>query len=692
MVLAAACLLNAAVAGPVDPLDERLDAARQALSEARIEDAESGAREVLAALDELPAGAADAPDPRRARQLRARALDLVAQSRYSLGDAAGAEKAIERMLTARPGHEVSGELVGERYVELVGERRAALVATLVLDCSPVPCAWVEVDGARREVGEAGEVPLLAGTRTLSVGRRNFEEKSFEAVELPAGERVSLEVTMTPVARDLLITTSPPNVQVLVDGEPAGETRAPPTPAPVGRVATSAPLRVPSLAPGRHTLRLTAECRRPVERTVDVVLDAMDPRPLQLGPVELRPASGVIRVEWPRPEGTLSLDGSPIEAGRHEVCPGVHEVSLRLAQRPAWFETVEVADGQTLELAPGPRPTLVLLPEDRTLVDEGIGERWNTVVVPESAAAKIQQALRRWADPELGVPEAPGPWRGQADELVGAVRKTASEADRFAAWLQAREGFRKSRRLVLADLKRGRVEIVAWTDEPSEALAAARARLAAPRLSEVVFSGFDVVERVDGRVIVGSVHPKGPGAAAGLRPGSVLKAIDGEPVSGRGDVAARRAAWKPGQSLELTVVDRDGERVVELALMGTIAVPRPGALDERAILGELAHAEVAMELGRGTERAAGTLFAGLALAALGETQAAATALDRASLDEATDPAQDARGTTWMVLESQLKALAEGTYAAEVAARRRELEAARFGGREGPPLRWAAPVDE
>ena len=46
----------------------------------------------------------------------------------------------------------------------------------------------------------------------------------------------------------------------------------------------------------------------------------------------------------------------------------------------------------------------------------------------------------------------------------------------------------------------------------------------------------------------------------------------------------------------------------------------------------------------------------------------------------------------MLEEELRQLAEGAYAAEVAARRAELDQARFGGRNGPPLRWASPGDE
>lgn len=685
---------------PAD-LQGRLEQARTALSEARIEDAEQAAREVLAALEELPpppeasaepvrrADRRDVPqpDPAERRALRARALDLIAQCRYSLGDSDAARDRIDGLLRADPGYRASGDLVGPQYVELVESRRAELVSTLKLDCSPVDCGWVAVDGARRPVGEDGAVPLLAGERRVEAGRRNFEGREVDALELPAGETVTLEVELTPVARDVVLRTSPPAVQVFVDGELAGET-VPASAPDSAEEETSVALTLPSLLPGPHELRLEAPCRRPVERTVEVVLDAMEPGPLELGTIDLAPARGTLEVVWERPSGNLSLDGAPIEPGRHEVCPGSHELALNLAQRTAWFETVEVADRQTRRVEPAPRPTLALRKADRELLDGALRERWNRVELTGDAAARLDEALTVWVDPDLGPPEAPEPLRSDAEDLAAVVRAAAPEADRFAAWVETREGFRSSHRLLLVDPARGRIEVVAWTGDGEQALTAARERLRSPPLELGPFAGFDAAERADGRVVVGAVHPKGPAQSAGIDPGAVLSAIDGEALDGIADLLRRRREWLPGQTVTLSVARGEGARPVELKVAGTLPVPRPGELAQRAVLGELAHAEVAMELGRGVERAAGTLFAGLALSALGEVQAAATALDRASLDDATDPSQDARGTSWKVLEEQLRTLAEGTYANEVEARRAELEAARFGGRDGPPLRWAA----
>jgi hypothetical protein len=351
----------------------------------------------------------------------------------------------------------------------------------------------------------------------------------------------------------------------------------------------------------------------------------------------------------------------------------------------------VADQQTVRLEPEPRPTLALRAADREALGDGIDEHWNVILLEGDRASSLTEGLEVWADPDLGAPEAPEPLRSDADDLAALGRRLASEADLLAAWVETREGFRPSRRLVLVDLGRSLVEVVAWTGEPAHSRRAARELLRPPRLGMTSFAGFDAAERADGRVIVASVHPQGPAHAAGLTAGAVLAAVDGEELAGLADLEGQRRAWSPGQEVTLGVVDGDGERTVGLEVDGTIGVPRPGGMEQQAVLGRLAHASVAMNLGEGITRAAGTLYSGLALAALDKVQEAATALDRASLDETTDPAQDARATGWTVLEDQLRKLAEGTYADEVAARRAELGAARFGGRDGPPLRWAAAAD-
>lgn len=669
--------------------EARLDEARQALAEARIETAEKTARDVLAALDE-------AADVENQEELSLRALDLVAQCRYSLGDESGAREAIDRMLRLRPGFEPSDDLAGEGYVDLVSARRAETIGTLVMSCRPEACAWVEITGVRLPVGEDGRVLVHAGTHDLVAGRRNFAPEPVEAVEIPAGAETTVEVTLSPVARDVIVTTEPEGVRVVVDGELVGTTRPAPPELPEGVAGPPEPaeelpavLTVPSLAPGPHQIRLEAECFKTVERNVDIVLDALDPGPLRLEPVTLARARGSVVLTWERGEGVVALDGRPVEAETVDVCPGRHHASLQLAGRTVWFESFEVRDGQTVNLQIRPRPTLVIRAADRAFVGDELGREWNVEVLSESVYAMLGPMVERWGRDDLSVPAASQtPLRETDTRLAGAVRKAAPDGRVFLAWLEAQAGPLESRRLLLVDIKHGLAELVAWHSPGDDELAAARNTLLPRPIRREPFAGFDVAARADGRLVIGRTHPEGPAAKAGVQAGMLLIAVNGTPVEGTRAFDALRGEWTPGEEVTLGIEGADGQYEVKLAPAANLRVPWRSTLAREPLLGVLAHAEVAMEFARGADRAAGTLLAGFALSALGQSQEAAAALDRASLDDALDPSQDARATAWVVLAEELRKLGEGGYAAEIDARRAELDEARFAGRAGPPMRWSA----
>ncbi|CAM3794531.1 S1C family serine protease [Roseateles saccharophilus] len=72
--------------------------------------------------------------------------------------------------------------------------------------------------------------------------------------------------------------------------------------------------------------------------------------------------------------------------------------------------------------------------------------------------------------------------------------------------------------------------------------------------------------VRGGVLVAAVEPRGPADRGGLRPGDVIKAVDGRPVTDSAALTQLAAAGKPGSSIQLDI-ERRGARVTLAVTLG-----------------------------------------------------------------------------------------------------------------------------
>ena len=80
----------------------------------------------------------------------------------------------------------------------------------------------------------------------------------------------------------------------------------------------------------------------------------------------------------------------------------------------------------------------------------------------------------------------------------------------------------------------------------------------------VAAQLDIPPTTRGALISGVV-PGGPAQAAGLQEGDVITAVDGAPVESTEQLVETLRELDPGDTVELTIVDSDGERSVEVEL-------------------------------------------------------------------------------------------------------------------------------
>lgn len=675
----------AETAAAVDPAAE-LQAAETAFAGADFDAARDHAKKALAALE--TATGDDTPERRRAR---ARALDILAVSYFQLGDKTARDQAIDRLIKVDPGYRVDPATSGPKYLEMFEAHRKKLVGYIVPTCSPAACETIAVDGRPTAVDGEGRVAVLAGDHAIALGRRNFVTFTAPEVKVTAGQTVALNGPLEQSARDLSVATSVPGARILIDGKEVGTTAASSDPA-----GPSRPIVVPSLPPGPHAIVALAPCYRRLEQSVELELDAQDLGPKDVGVLALQRARAVLSVTWDATAGgTLAIDGQPAKPGVNEVCPGEHEVSLTLGGRRAWFEVADVKEDETVPLVPQPRPAVGIVRDAAGFPLPGFpGKAWNELRVTPAAGEALLLKLAPWLRANA-VPVFPGVARVALADSAAATKAAAPEADLVALALPGNDPIRPTRVLALFDTRRDLVEVTGWVEKDADAAAALVRELSRPLRCSVPYTGVDLADRAGRPPVVARVESDSPAAAAGLAAGQTVVSVNGKPLAGLADFAPLEDAATADAPLVLRVSDAAGEREVRIVPVANVWAPNPAALRGQPgllLLPLIARAELARVAGAPAERVGCAALVGFALAATGQAADAAAALDRAVIDDALDPAQDARGTVAYVLERLLRRIGRADYAAEVHARWVQLDRARLGGRSGPPLRAAQDLRE
>jgi S1-C subfamily serine protease len=113
--------------------------------------------------------------------------------------------------------------------------------------------------------------------------------------------------------------------------------------------------------------------------------------------------------------------------------------------------------------------------------------------------------------------------------------------------------------------------------------------------DVVEVAQEIEEEAEPGIVVASVDPDGPAAAAGVVRGDILLAINGEPVDDTGELGQGMADLEAGDQVQLTVLHGDDERTLTATLAERNGRPYLGIVPgghflDRGGLGALPHVE------------------------------------------------------------------------------------------------------
>src|SRR5690606_38387163 len=123
------------------------------------------------------------------------------------------------LLGLEPGFTLASD-VSPRVVALLDEVRVATVGTVELSLDPGDAQLV-VDGVPRQYGD-GRLPVAAGAHTLRVSRIGYRAID-QPVTVMAGQTLPLRIALERTSSVVTLTTSPPGVEVFVNGVSKGRT-------------------------------------------------------------------------------------------------------------------------------------------------------------------------------------------------------------------------------------------------------------------------------------------------------------------------------------------------------------------------------------------------------------------------------------------------------------------------------------
>jgi PEGA domain/PDZ domain len=547
------------------------------------------------------------------------------------------------LLGVDPGF-VLAEGVSPRIVALLDEVKATTIGTVELTTDPGDVT-VLVDGAPGVVVN-GRVPLAGGAHTLVVSRPGYREVE-QPVVVSAGQSVPLRLVLERVSTVLTVVTSPPDVEVVVNGKPKGKTLSGPlAPSLAGLPAQlkvapdqlSQPLPIAGLATGTLDIELRRPCYASEHRqlTVEGLSDVM------LDPVVLKPAVGSVSIDSEPTGATVWFDGeskgtAPLTLP--SVCAGEHMVEFRGAAGRA-VERLTLEAGASLAVRGRVRPAFALLPappagqttDPRLMVEKAFSAAQSVLLYAPPAdqsrtAVEHDPVNDEWFGLAPGQTDLPpGDRRARLQHLVDAFESQG------IAWVKPTAPGSSEVQLAIEVPGAARPDVLTVELDQASSLSQVMNRLDAPLVLSSASLGVTSVDVLDvnGAVILG-VEATLPGAQAGLKPGEIIETLDGQTVTSVSDFETRLAGHQLTDRVNLGVRGADG--ATRMVTAGLQRMPVLAAGTDRFMP---ANAMVAILRSRlaaasdAADRPALELNLGAALLRSGDAAGAQDVLEKASL--------------------------------------------------------------
>jgi hypothetical protein len=520
---------------------------------------------------------------------------------------------------------------------------------------------VQVDGVPVR-SSGGKVSLATGAHSLKITRPGYKSAE-QPVIITAGQVVPLQLTLERVSTVLTVVSSPPDVEVFVNGVSRGKTGSGPVPASLAGVPAqlgvpaslvSQPLVIGDIPAGT----LQVELRRPCYATENRQLPVEGMSDLMLDPVKLAPAMGALEVDSEPAGATVWIDGeqkglAPITM--ESACAGTHTVEFRGASGRA-VERVVLEAGGKVSVKGRVRPAFALMsapvtgsaPDPRLAVERAFASSTNVVLyAPPSDAMKAAVDKEPVNDEWFGLVLGQDPSGSAAERRSRTDNLTTAFASQGIAWVKPTRPGSTEMQIALAVPGALQPDVLTVVLDQSESVQTAISRLDTPLVLSKPSLGLAVVDVLDVKgVVIVETEAGQPGAQAGLKAGEIIESVDGTSVTHAADLDARLASHQPGEKVTLTVhaAGANGaSRQVPVTLTRAAALL---AGTDRFMPSNAVVAVLRSRLAGATEpedQAVVQLNLGAALLRAGDAQGARSALEKASLP----PGPECRKGPWSI---------------------------------------------